>query len=484
MYLGLDIGTSAVKAVLLDESGTVSAEASQPLRTTRQKPLWSEQAPDDWWTAANAAIAVLPPALRAVVKGVGLSGQMHGAVLIDRADRPLRPAILWNDSRSSAECAEIEKLYPQSRVITGNAAMPGFTAPKMIWVHRHEPDVAAAVFKVLLPKDYVRLRMTGDYATDMSDASGTLWLDVGKRAWSMDMLAACDLDEAQMPMLYEGCGQTGILRQKVATAWGMKRVPVVAGGSDNAAGAIGCGIIQDGDAFLSLGTSGVLFVASDGFSPAADHGIHTFCHAIPARWHRMAVHLSAGASLEWISGVIGARDIGSALALVQNGGNPFVGREMFLPYLSGERTPHNNPNASGVLFGLSHESDPGALVQAVLEGVAFAFADGLAALEAGGKSIKELKVIGGGTRSILWGRILASALDRPLVYGDDAHIGPAFGAARLAQIAVTGARPEDIAQPPRIDRIVEPEAALVARACEKLTRFRALYPALKCAFSA
>jgi xylulokinase len=485
MYLGLDVGTSAVKAVVMNQAGVLEAQASHSLTIDRPRPLWSEQAPEDWWTATQAVVAALPEDLRARVQGVGLSGQMHGAVLLDRADRPLRSAILWNDGRSAAECAELETLCPQSRTITGNAAMPGFTAPKLLWIRRHEPDVANALFKVLLPKDYVRLRMTGDYATDVSDASGTLWLDVGRRDWSAEMLAACSLSRAQMPSLHEGCTPTGRLRDKVATAWGMQRVPVVAGGGDNAAGAIGCGVVREGDAFLSLGTSGVLFVANDAFSPAPDQGAHAFCHALPRRWHQMAVLLSAAASLAWIAQVIGARDPVSALAAARAGGEPFGGREIFLPYLSGERTPHNDPNATGVLFGLSQDSDSASLVLAVLEGVAFAFRDGLTVLEAAGGSIGQMKLIGGGARSALWARILASVLDRPLAYANDAsYVGPAFGAARLAQIGVTGAKVEDVARSLPVERLVEPEPALTGRALEKYALFRALYPALKSSFGA
>ena len=361
--------------------------------------------------------------------------------------------------------------------------MPGFTAPKLLWLRRHEPDIFAHTAKVLLPKDYVRLCMTADHATDVSDASGTLWLDVGKRAWSDEMLAACGLGQNHMPSLHEGCELTGQLRQTVASAWGMRPVPVAAGGGDNAAGAIGCGAVRNGDAFLSLGTSGVLFVVNDAFSPAPAQGAHAFCHALPERWHQMAVLLAAGASLQWIADIIGAENADAALSQAQQGGGPFSGGEIFLPYLSGERTPHNDPKATGVLFGLTHDSDRGALVRAVLEGVAFAFADGLAVLEDAGQVIDRLTLIGGGGRSAYWAGILANVLGKPLACGEEGHAGPAFGAARLARIAVTGSAVEDVATPPELENLVLPDPALRARALEKYARFQALYPALKASFA-
>lgn len=480
MYLGLDIGTSSVKAILAGPTGKVVASQAVPLTASRPRPTWSEQAPDDWWAAVNAAVAGLPADLKAEVEGIGLAGQMHGAVLLDQDDRPLRPAILWNDGRSAAECRELEAACPVRR-ITGNAAMPGFTAPKLLWLRRHEPQIADAVRKVLLPKDYVRLCMTGDHATDMSDASGTLWLEVGRRAWSAQMLAACQLDETAMPALFEGTEVTGRLRATVADAWGMGRVPVVAGGGDNAAGAVGCGVIADGQALLSLGTSGVIFVANDRFSPAPDDGAHAFCHALPGRWHQMAVILSAAASLDWMARTLGHADPALAIAAAEASGMPFAGPEIFLPYLSGERTPHNDPLATGALLGLRHDSSPGALVRAVLEGVAFALADGLDVLEAAGRAVRLLHVTGGAARSPLWGRILASALNRPLSYGSDAHVGPAFGAARLARLGVAGA---DFASEGRMaaaPRLIEPEPELVRRAEQLRHRFRDLYPALKTA---
>jgi xylulokinase len=478
VYLGIDIGTSSVKAVLVDEAGGVAGQAHAPLPASRPQPTWSEQDPSDWWHAAAAAVSALPAEGRKAVRGIGLSGQMHGATLLDAADQPLRPAILWNDGRSEAECRELEAAEPRSRRITGNLAMPGFTAPKLLWIRTHEPALFARLRTVLLPKDYVRLRMTGDKATDLSDAAGTLWVDVAQRRWSPPMLAASGLSEAQMPRLYEGPEPTGRLRTEVAEAWGLARVPVVGGGGDNAAGAVGAGVIAPGDALLSLGTSGVLFVAGATFLPNPERAVHAFCHALPGRWHQMTVMLSAASSVDWAVGVTGAADITALLAVVEGRGR-LDGPEIFLPYLSGERTPHNDPQARGVLFGLTHDSDAAAIGQAVLEGVAFGFADGLDALVEAGATVGPISVIGGGARSAWWGRVLAAALQRPLVYRDASDVGPAFGAARLARLGVTGAPVTEVCTPPPVRTVVEPRTSDVERLAAKRRRFGQLYHDLR-----
>lgn len=480
MYLGLDVGTSAVKTIVLDELGNIVAEASSPLSVSRPAPRWSEQDPEDWWRGAGAAVLALPAECRARIRGIGLAGQMHGAVLLDRGDRPLRPCILWNDGRSFDECQELERRCPSLRAITGNMAMPGFTAPKLLWIAHHEPHLMSRLSKVLLPKDYVRLCMTGDHASDLSDASGTLWLDVAARIWSGDLLAACGLDEGHMPRLHEGTERTGTLRRQVASDWGMEPVAVFGGGSDNAAGAIGCGIVGDDAALLSLGTSGVLFVATSLFRAMPECGVHAFCHAIPDRWHQMTVHLSAAASLEWVGAAIGEKDVGACLRMAEARSDPFGGRELFLPYLSGERTPHNEPAAMGAFVGLSHDSGRSSLVQAVLEGVAFAFADGLTVLEAAGNRIDCLTVVGGGARSDWWLKTIANALGRTLVRtSESAHVGPALGAARLAHLGHTMADPAQLQSRGRDDFVVQPERELTLRACEKYERYRQLYAAVR-----
>ena len=478
MFVGIDVGTSGVKAVVLAPSGAVLAQTTAPLAVSRPVQLWSEQNAQDWWAATEAAILALDPVLRSGVRGIGLAGQMHGATLLGADDRPLRPAILWNDGRSFAECAELERAEPRSRAITGNIAMPGFTAPKLLWLAKHEPGVFAQLRSVLLPKDYVRLCMTGEKASDLADSAGTLWLDVAARRWSADMLAACGLSEAQMPALHEGTEVTGTLRPEIAARWGMRAVPVAAGGGDNAAGAAGVGVVGDGDALLSLGTSGVIFVATDTFRPNPARAVHAFCHALPGMWHQMSVHLSAASCLDWAARLTGVDEPGALFPLAEGAG-PASGPELFLPYLSGERTPHNDPHIRGAFLSLSHDTGPGRLAGAVLEGVAFAHADGLDALREAGTAPTALSVIGGGARSSYWGRIFAAVLGIPLVYLEGGDIGPAVGAARLAQIAVTGASVAEVCGRPPVQHVIEPDAALAEALAPKRARFRAAYPLIR-----
>ncbi len=481
MYLGIDIGTSGVKAILMDESGTVVETANAPLSLSRLHPLWSEQDPADWWSATNSAVSQLNVQKRAAVKAVGLSGQMHGATMLGADNQVLRPAILWNDGRSAVQCDALERRVPRLGQITGNRAMPGFTAPKLQWVRENEADVFALVKTVLLPKDYVRLCMTGDKASDMSDSAGTLWMDVGTRDWSDEMLAATGLNRSHMPKLFEGSAVTGQLRAALAQDWGMGRVPVAAGGGDNAAGAVGVGVVRPGDAFLSLGTSGVLFLANAGYRPNPAGGVHSFCHALPDRWHQMSVILSAASCVDWAVKLCGMTDAAAMFAAIEARNAP-CNTEIFLPYLSGERTPHNDPNAQGVLFGLTHESDAAATGQAVLEGVAFAFRDGMDALTDSGEHIDSITVIGGGARSHYWGKILASALGRPLTFRDGGEVGPALGAARLAQLADTGADIEAVCTAPAISHFAEPDDALVDLYGARIGKYRALYQNLKSVF--
>ncbi len=482
MYLGIDIGTSAVKALLMDDSGAITDETTAPLSVSRPKDLWSEQNPLDWWSAANEAVCGLDRNSRTAVKAIGLSGQMHGATVLDAEDKPLRPAILWNDGRSAGQCRQLEAKAPQTRTITGNIAMPGFTAPKLLWLQENEPALFRKITKVLLPKDYVRLCMTGDYASDMSDSAGTLWLDVARRSWSDRMLVACDLTPQYMPQLFEGPQATGTLRADVAADWGMDRVVVAAGGGDNAAGAVGAGVIAPGQASLSLGTSGVYFVAADHFAPNSDAAVHCFCHALQDRWHTMAVVLSAASCLEWVTQICGFDDVAGALKAAESHG-PIRGSEIFLPYLSGERTPHNDPHAKGVFFGLTHTTEKATLVQAVLEGVAFAFADGQDVLLNTDQTIGEVSVIGGGAQSLYWGTILAAALNRPLLYREGGEKGPAFGAARLARLCHTGEPIETVCTAPKISHEVRPDPGLADRLAERQPRYFELYQALKTAFT-
>lgn len=477
MYLGVDIGTSGVKAVLLDADGRIAAQATAALDVSRPQDLWSEQDPADWWAATEAAVLALPAERRGRVEAVALAGQMHGATLLGADDRPLRPAILWNDGRSHAQCAALEAAVPDLRALSGNIAMPGFTAPKLAWVRDHEPDVFAATRTVLLPKDYVRFLMTGDKVSDMSDSAGTLWLDVAARDWSDALLSATGLDRSHMPRLIEGSEIGGTLLPDIAARWGMGRVPVAGGAGDNAAGAAGVGVVRDGDALLSLGTSGVIFVATDRLRANPDGAVHAFCHCLPGLWHQMSVHLSAAVCLDWAASIMHLT-VPELLAAAEAAGAGH-GSELFLPYLSGERTPHNDPHVRGAFLGLSHDSDAGRMAAAVLEGVAFAHADGLAALQVAGTRIDSLSVIGGGARSTWWGRIIASTLGVRLDYLDGGEVGPALGAARLARIAVTGADPASICIRPPVRESIAPDPELAERLAPKLARFRSAYAAIR-----
>ena len=476
MYLGIDIGTSGVKAVLVDSSQTVVGQATAPLTVQRPRPLWSEQDPRSWWEAVNRAVGQLDPGLRSAVEAVGLSGQMHGATLLDASDAVIRPAILWNDGRSGAACAAMTEALPELHTITGNLAMPGFTAPKLHWLREHESDAFAKVATVLLPKDYVRLLMTGDKASDMSDSAGTLWMDVGARDWSEDVLALTGLSRANMPELFEGSEATGRLTQEVADSWGMGRVPVAGGGGDNAAGAVGTGTISPGDGFISLGTSGVVFMADESFQPNVAGAVHTFCHALPGLWHRMSVILSAASAVDSVARLAGYADVADMHSEVAEAARPADG-VVFLPYLSGERTPHNDPGAKGMFFGLSHSTTRSELGQAALEGVAFALADGVDGLRAAGTEIGELSVIGGGARSLWWGRVIASAANVKLLYREASTVGPAYGAARLARLAHAGEDPAAVCTAPAVEHVVEPDAGLLDLYARRRETFGRLYQA-------
>jgi xylulokinase len=478
MYLGIDIGTSSVKTVLFDRDQRLVAQASEPLSVARPRPGWSEQSPEHWWDAVEMTVdAIARDHELADLRGIGLSGQMHGAVCLDHDDHVIRPAILWNDGRAQAECAEIEAAFPRARQVAGNIAMPGFTAPKIAWLRKHEPDVFARIDTVLLPKDYIRFRLTGHHVSEMSDASGTLWLDVALRDWSDDLLEATGLTRAHMPRLVEGSQPSGELLPGLAARWGAGGEVIVAGGAgDNAAAACGVGVVRPGAAFVSLGTSGVLFVSNAAFSPNTEGAVHAFCHAIPDTWHQMGVILSASDSLEWLARVAGRKPAELAGALGPMAGPSPV---TFLPYLSGERTPWNDASARGAFVGLSHATGIEELTQAVLEGVAFAFADCQRVLRDAGTDFDSALAVGGGARSEAWLQIVANVLDRPLLLAADSEVGAALGAARLAICAAEGASPAEICAAPGIRRVIEPDRALVAAYAEAYGRYRALYPALK-----
>ena len=479
MYIGIDLGTSAVKTIMMGDDQSVLAESSVPLTISRPHPLWSEQNPENWWEALQQGIADLKKQISlSEVAGIGFSGQMHGAVLLDEKGEVLRPAILWNDGRSGNECRELEEQVPQLRQITGNLAMPGFTAPKLCWVRKHEPEVFARTRKVLLPKDYLRLKLTGEAISDMSDSAGTLWMDTTARDWSDLILEATGLTREHMPRLVEGSEPGGTLRSQLAQAWGMPKHVMVAGSAgDNAAGAIGVGAVEPGSAFLSLGTSGVYFVVNSRFLPNPDRGAHAFCHCLPETWHQMGVILSASSCLSWLARCM-KRTEGSLIEELEE--KPFeAGQLLFLPYLSGERTPHNNPSATGAFLGLTHAHDTSDMVQAVLEGVAYAFGDCQQVLLAAGAEIGEVSLIGGGSRSRRWAEILASVLQRPLLRHADSELGPAFGAARLAMLAVTGRSPTEICQRPPVSEVIKPRTEHLEAYQRQFARFQSLYGKLE-----
>ncbi|HBV6390641.1 TPA: xylulokinase [Klebsiella aerogenes] len=480
MYIGIDLGTSGVKAILLNEQGDVLATHTEKLTVSRPHPLWSEQDPEQWWQATNTAMQALGAqhALREV-KALGIAGQMHGATLLDKQQRVLRPAILWNDGRCGEECMLLEEKVGASRQITGNLMMPGFTAPKLLWVQRHETDIFKQVDKVLLPKDYLRLRMSGEFASDMSDAAGTMWMNVARRDWSDEMLAACGLSRDNMPSLFEGCEVTGQLRAEVAQAWNMPRALVVAGGGDNAAGAVGVGMADAGQAMLSLGTSGVYFAVSDGFLSKPESAVHSFCHALPGRWHLMSVMLSAASCLDWAAKLTGLGSVPALLAAAQAAAEN-ADPVWFLPYLSGERTPHNNPQAKGVFFGLTHLHGPAELARAVLEGVGYALADGMDVVHSCGVKPESVTLIGGGARSAYWRQMLADISGQQLNFRTGGDVGPALGAARLAQLGVhQGAAFSDLLPQLPLEQAHLPDAQRFARYAPRRETFRQIYQQLK-----
>jgi len=481
-FLGIDIGTSGVKALLIDADGKPLGEASAPaVEPVRPHPGWSEQNPSDWWTATLGAVDKLQEShgrQLAAVKGIGLSGHMHGATVLGADDAVLRPCILWNDGRASAECAEMEAALPELRRLAGNIAMPGFTAPKIAWLRRHEPDIYARIAKVLLPKAYIRLLLTGEYVEDMSDAAGTLWLDVARRDWSDQLLAVTGLTRDHMPRLVEGSAISAELKPEFRARWGMTGPVVVAGGAgDNAAAACGIGAIRPGEGFVSLGTSGVLFVSNETFSPNTAGAVHAFCHAIPETWHQMGVILSATDSLNWLSRITGKQQ--AALAGEAEAGFKGPGEAIFLPYLSGERTPHNNAHARGAFVGLSQSTDAARLAQAVMEGVSFAMRDCQRVLADAGTRINRLIAVGGGSKSPLWLKLLATNLDMEIALPEDGDFGGALGSARLGLCAATGAAPAEVMAMPPIRTTIAPDATLSSAYSDQYARYRALYPAIE-----
>ncbi|MFN6056345.1 MAG: xylulokinase [Paracoccaceae bacterium] len=475
MYIGLDLGTSGLKGVLIGEDQTILAEATAPLTVQRPHEGWSEQAPSDWISAAETVFDRLAAHGLGAVRGIGLSGHMHGATLLDAADEVLRPCILWNDTRSHVEAASLDA-DPKFRKLSGNIVFPGFTAPKLVWVRRNEPQIWDRVAKVLLPKDYLRLWLTGEHVGEMSDAAGTSWLDTGKRDWSDDLLQATGLTRSHMPRLVEGSEVSGQLREALSARWGLpKGVVVAGGGGDNAASGVGVGVVRAGEAFVSLGTSGVLFAANDGYQPDPATAVHTFCHALPNAWHQMGVFLAATDALNWYARLVGAD---ASTLTGELGALKAPGKTLFMPYLGGERTPLNSASVRGAFTGLEHATDRQAATRAVLEGVTYAIRDSRDALAATGTQLKHLLAVGGGSRSEYWLRCIATALDCPVQLPVAGDFGGAFGAARLGLMAATGTGAE-IATLPQIARVIDPDPLLVDAFDAGHARFRAAQTAIK-----
>lgn len=475
--VGLDVGTTGAKAIAIDPDGVVVARAEHGYPLSTPRPGWSEQDPEHWWRAAQAALADVSAGHE--VAGIGLSGQMHGLVALDSADRVVRPAILWNDQRTAVECAEIEERIGLDRLIalTGNRALTGFTAPKLLWLRRHEPEAFGRIARVMLPKDYVRLRLTGEWATDVADASGTLLLDVARRRWSAEVLEALELPGAWLPPALESPQVAGLTISCDNVSQG---IPVAAGAGDCAAAALGVGIDRAGPLSVVLGTSGVVFAVLPSFRAEPRARVHAFCHAVPGAWHAMGVMLSAAGSLQWFHDRLAPGVPFERLVTEADTWAPGSEGLLFQPYLAGERTPHADPNARGAFVGLALRHDRGALVRAVLEGVAFGLRDSLELLRALGVDAASARVSGGGARGGLWLRIVASVLGLPLET-TAAEEGSAYGAALLGAVAggVFADVHDAVARCVRVRETVEPDPAWAEAYEEIHGRYRALYPALK-----
>ncbi|GAA6160189.1 xylulokinase [Ruegeria sp. HU-ET01832] len=475
MYLGIDIGTSAVKLVCVDSSRILET-SSVSIKTSSPKPGWSEQHPDLWWQATRDALGQLSKQTKlSEVKAIGLSGQMHGAVLLNRDLRPIRPAILWNDSRAARECDELRTTLPEIGQIAGVLPLPGFTAPKITWLKQHEPKHYAQLAHILLPKDYIGLRLHGELGTDTSDAAGTMWLDQASRGWHAGIAEATDVVLDWLPQVFDGHSVVGTVTAQAATETGLKPgTPVVAGGGDAATGAVSLGATEPGRGFISLGTSGQLFVADHSYKPNPERYVHAFAHTLPDRWYQMAAMLNGARPISWIGSQL-ELSAAEVVALAETASRDRV--PVFLPYLTGERSPHGDPHIRACFFGLEDSTTRADICRSVVEAIAFCFAD--AAQSFGGtiEDLPELAAIGGGSKSDLLLRLIATVTGKPIVRSAGADSGPAYGAARLAALGVGALERTDLAvQPPSTDRF---EPADLAPLFERLTRFRQLYKAVR-----
>ncbi len=484
MYLGLDCGTSGLKALLTDERGAPIASAARSYAPDRPEPNWSEQDPEVWRAAMAGAVADLSDSAGkalGAVKAIGFSGQMHGAVTLDSQNRPVRPAILHNDGRAYAEAAELGRDFPHLPAIVGVRPMPSFTGPKLLWLSRHEPDIRSRIDCVLAPKDYLRLALCGERGADMSDAAGSWMLDEAARTWSAEAIAACGADPAWAPQLFEGSDAAGKIRPAVADDLGLPKGAVVAaGGGDAAVGAVGLGAIAPSEAFISLGTATQLIVATDRYLSAPDKLVHSFAHALPGRWYAMAAMLNGAGALAFAGRLLGATPDALERQASEDYRGP--GDLLFLPYLSGERTPLDDPYARGVLFGMSETTTRADVARAVMEGVALTLAEARDCLMAAGATLGRIGLIGGGAKSTLWTRMIAAATGLEIIRMRGGETGPALGAARLARMAATGEAPETVCTPPEIADATAPEPQLAAAFARQRERFKALYAAVKAEF--
>jgi xylulokinase len=480
-FAGVDIGTTGARALVIDDSGSIVVSASSEYPLSSPRPGWSEQDPNDWWAGAKKVLSRV--GRDAQLDAIGLTGQMHGSVFLDEDHQPIRPALLWNDQRTSAQCDAITAAVGPQRLvaIAGNPALTGFQAPKILWLRDNEPTSYKRVRHVLLPKDFVRLRLSGELATDASDAAGTLLMDVGARKWSAEILDALEVPPEWLPQIYEGPDQTGVLPASVADDLGITPgIPIAAGGGDNAAAAVGTGIVETGRVSSSIGTSGVVFAHSDSFSPDPSGRLHAFCHAVPGRYHLMGVTLSAGASLKWWRTVLGSGgsydDLGELAAQAPPGAEGLV----FLPYLTGERSPHLDPHARGAFVGLTTRHGPAHMTRAVMEGVAFSLRDSLHIMAGLGIEIDHVRAIGGGARSDLWLQIQADVFGLP-VRRMTIDEGPAYGAALLA--GVTCGAFKDVAEASSTVRTtrdaIEPRRKLEGFYSDLYEVYRSLYSSLR-----
>ena len=485
VHVGLDVGTGGARAVAVDESGGVVAEASSEYPLASPRPGWTEQDPADWWEGAREALGRVAAEAEGEIAGIGLTGQMHGSVFLDSSDAVIRPALLWNDQRTGPQCDEITRAVGEERLISiaGNPALTGFQAPKVVWLRDEEPGNFGRVARVLLPKDYVRLMLTGEYATDASDAAGTLLLDVRARDWSEEILVALEIPAGWMPKVYEGPENTGALKASVAEELGLPAgIPVAAGGGDNAAAAVGTGIVGPGLVNSSVGTSGVLFAHARDFNPDPSGRLHAFCHAVPGAYHLMGVTLSAGGSLSWWRETVGGDydELVEAASEVPPGSEGLV----FLPYLSGERTPHLDPRARGAFFGLTARHDAAHMTRAVMEGVVFSLRDSLEIMRGLGVPVEDVRATGGGARSALWRGLQADVYATPVRH-TVADEGPAYGAALLAGVAsgVYAGVDEASSVVELREEVTEPDPERVKVYEEHYEVYRSLYPATKSAMS-